>query len=140
MPTEPWAPEDQALLEKLARRVVELRLETPALLTLETARPLSVLAGQAMLFFEPFAQALLRLPDYRRLAALVERREALEALATLIERATDERERLERGRRPADDGLGPGAADDGRERPARGARRGCDRHGRDRLERWQACP
>jgi hypothetical protein len=85
--------DDRALLEKLARRVVELRLETPALLTIETARPLSVLAGQAMLFFEPFAQALFRLPDYRRLAALIERRDALEALATMIERATDERER-----------------------------------------------
>ena len=90
---EALAPEDQALLERLARRVVELRLETPALLTLETARPLSVLAGQAMLFFEPFAQALFRRPHYRRVAALVERREALEALAGMIERATDERER-----------------------------------------------
>ena len=88
--------DDRALLERLARRVVELRLETPALLTLETARPLSVLAGQAMLFFEPFAQAMFRLPDYRRVAALVERREALEALAELIERATDERERTGR--------------------------------------------
>ena len=90
---EALADDDRALLERLAKRVVELRLETPALLTLETARPLSVLAGQAMLFFEPFAQALFRLPDYRRLAALIERRDALEALATMIERATDERER-----------------------------------------------
>ena len=88
--------DDRALLDKLARRVVELRLETPALLTIETARPLSVLAGQAMLFFEPFAQALFRLPDYRRLAALIERRDALEALATRIEQAADERERAGR--------------------------------------------
>jgi len=92
MAAEALSEDDRALLERLARRVVELRLETPALLTLETARPLSVLAGQAMLFFEPFAQALFRLPDYRRLAALVERREAMEALAAMIERAADERE------------------------------------------------
>jgi len=92
MAAEALTEDDRALLERLARRVVELRLETPALLTLETARPLSVLAGQAMLFFEPFAQALFRLPDYRRLAALVERREAMEALAAMIERAADERE------------------------------------------------
>ena len=90
--------DDRALLDRLARRVVELKLETPALLTLETARPLSVIAGQAMLFFEPFAQALFHFPEYRRVAALVERREALEALAAMIERATDERERA--GRRP----------------------------------------
>jgi hypothetical protein len=89
---DPLTEDDRALLEKLARRVVALRLETPALLTIETARPLSVLAGQAMLFFEPFAQALFRLPEYRRVAALVERREALEALAALIEHEADERE------------------------------------------------
>ena len=96
MAADALADDDRALLERLARRVVELRLETPALLTIETARPLSVLAGQAMLFFEPFAQALFRLPDYRRLAALIERREALEALARLIEQAADERERAGR--------------------------------------------
>lgn len=90
------APEDRELLERLARRVAELRLETPALLTLETVRPLSVLAGQAMLFFEPFAQALFGYRDYRRVAALVERREALEALAGMIEAAADERVRAAR--------------------------------------------
>ena len=97
MAAEALTDDDRALLEKLARRVVELRLETPALLTLETARPLSVLAGQAMLFFEPFAQALFRFPEYRRVAALVERRDALEALVTMIERAADERERARKG-------------------------------------------
>ena len=96
MANEALTDDDRALLEKLARRVVELKLETPALLTLETARPLSVLAGQAMLFFEPFAQALFRFPEYRRVAALVEQREALEALAAMIERAADERERAGR--------------------------------------------
>ena len=82
-------PEDRALLERLARRVVELHLEVPAILALETGRPLSLLAGQAMLFFEPFAQALFRLADYRRYAALVERRDALEALVRMIETAAD---------------------------------------------------
>jgi len=87
------APEDRALLARLAARVVELRLETPAILTLETARPLSVVAGQAMLFCEPFAQALFRFSDYRRLAALVERRDALETLTRLIEDGAAARER-----------------------------------------------
>jgi len=86
MPTEtPLAPEDLELLERVATRVVELHMEVPAILTLETATPLSVIAGQAMVFFEPFVLALLRLPDYRRFARLVERREALVTLARLIE-------------------------------------------------------
>ena len=101
MSAEPLAADDQALLERLAQRVVELRLETPAILTLETARPLSVVAGQAMLFFEPFAQMLFRMNDYRRLAALIERREALEALTRLIEDGADARERASRPNRPS---------------------------------------
>jgi hypothetical protein len=91
------SPEDRALLEKLAQRIVEMRLETPAILTLEGARPLSLLAGQAMLFFEPFAQALFRHTDYRRIAALVERRDALEALTRMIEERAEAREKERRG-------------------------------------------
>ena len=85
-------PEDRALLERVAARVVELRMEVPAVLTLESTRPLSLLAGQAMVFFEPFVQAMFHLPDYRRFAQLAERRDALETLTTLIEqRAEDAR-------------------------------------------------
>jgi len=83
------APEDLALIDRVAARVVELRMEVPALLTLETATPLSVVAGQAMVFFEPFVAALLRLSDYRHFARLVERREALETLARRIELLSD---------------------------------------------------
>lgn len=91
MPAE-IAAEDQALLQRLAGRIAELRLETPAILTLETARPLSLVAGQAMLFLQPLAQMLFRFRDYERFAALVERREALEFLTQAIEHAVDVRE------------------------------------------------
>lgn len=97
MPTEPLHADDHALLERLARRIAELRMETPAILVLETARPLSLVASQTMIFFEPFAQMLFRFADYRRLAQLIERREALEELSVLIERAAAEREALPRG-------------------------------------------
>lgn len=84
--------EDRALLERVAARIVELRLEVPAVVTLESTRPLSLVAGQAMVFFEPFVLALFRFPDYRRFAQLIERRDAMESLTTLIEqRAEDAR-------------------------------------------------
>lgn len=76
---------DAALLDRLARRVAELRLEAPAILALETARPLSVVAGQAMIFLEPIVQSLFRLPEWRRVATLVERRECLGLLVDRIE-------------------------------------------------------
>uniref|UniRef100_A0A832MJI6 Uncharacterized protein n=1 Tax=Eiseniibacteriota bacterium TaxID=2212470 RepID=A0A832MJI6_UNCEI len=76
---------DRALLERLAARIVALRLEVPALLALESSKPLALVAGQGMVFFEPLVQALFHVPEYERWAALVQRREALEALAALVE-------------------------------------------------------
>jgi hypothetical protein len=88
--------EDLELLGRVAERVAALHMELPAILTLETGRPLSLLASQTMIFFEPFVAALLRLPDYRRFALLIERREAIEALIRLIEAKADEAERRRR--------------------------------------------
>ena len=92
---EPLAPGDLALLERLAARIVDLRLEVPAILALETSKPLTLLASQAMIFFEPIAQTLFHAPEYRRLSALVGRREAMETLIALIE-SRAERTRAER--------------------------------------------
>ena len=92
-------PDDLALLERLATRVVELRLEVPAILTLEAGKPLSLLAGQAMVFFEPMVQTLFAFPDYRRFALLVERRDAIEALIRAIERQADEAHPTRRARK-----------------------------------------
>jgi len=64
----PLSADDLALLDRLAARVVDLRLETPAILTLETGKPLALLASQAMIFFEPIAQALFPGDQYRRYA------------------------------------------------------------------------
>jgi hypothetical protein len=97
----PLAPEDLALLERLAARIVDLRLEVPAILALETSKPLALLASQAMIFFEPIAQALFPGPDYRRLARLVEKREAMETLATLIERRAEQMRAERRAARAA---------------------------------------
>ncbi|HTR97628.1 MAG TPA: hypothetical protein VMH61_06970 [Candidatus Acidoferrales bacterium] len=92
-------PHDRALIERVAGRIAELRLETPALLTLETARPVSLLASQTLAFFEPFVQALFVLPDYRRFASLLERREAIEQLASRVEQLAAERQAREASRR-----------------------------------------
>jgi hypothetical protein len=93
---------ERSVLERLAQRVVDLRLEVPAVLTIESARPLALVAAQAMVFFEPFAQALFRLEDYRTWTGLVERREVLELLTRMIEtRADDERGRRRAARKAA---------------------------------------
>jgi hypothetical protein len=113
--TPPLAAADLALLERVAVRVVELHLELPAILTLESVRPLSFVASQAMIFFQPLVQALLRFGDYQRFAALAERRDALEALTALIERRSAESRAARRAARagpekgPSPAPGGPGA-------------------------------
>jgi hypothetical protein len=87
----PLSDEDQALLDRVATRVLDLHMEVPAILALESARPLTVIAGQSMLFFEPFVLAMFRMPDYRRFAALIERRDVIEELVQRIERGAEER-------------------------------------------------
>jgi hypothetical protein len=96
----------------VAARVVELRLEVPAVLTLESVRPLSFVAGQALVFFQPLVQALLRFSDYQRFAALVERREALGVLTTLIERRAEESQAARKPLRTRPDGGAAGPAGD----------------------------
>lgn len=96
MASEAIAGDDLALLERMASRVVELRMEVPAVLTIESAKPLSFLASQAMTFFEPMVQSLFRFSDYRRAASLLERRDALEKLASLIEDKAEASRRLRR--------------------------------------------
>jgi len=91
--------EDEAVLSRVAERIVELHMEVPAILTIEGSLPMSVVAGQTMHFFQPVVQALFRLPDYQRFASLVERREALSRLVTLIEARADT---VHRERREAD--------------------------------------
>ena len=78
-------PEDEALLERLATRVVAMRMTVPAILFLESSKPLSFLGSQALYFFEPMVRAFFSVPEYDRFAQLLERRETMEALLVKIE-------------------------------------------------------
>jgi hypothetical protein len=84
--------DDRALLAKLSDWLVERRLETPAILFLESVRPLSFVGAQGMYFLEPFARAIFNVKDYERLARMLERRSNLEVLVRTIEDAADARE------------------------------------------------
>jgi hypothetical protein len=122
MATSPprFSDDERRVLQRVAERVVELRLEVPAILALETARPLSLVAGQAMIFFQPLVQALFRIREYQLFATLIERREAVDELSGLIESRADEaHERRRAERRSARDAKR--AADDAKRSPRAGA-------------------
>ena len=92
MSDEEITEDDRALLAKLGDWLATRRLETPAILFLESVRPLSFVGAQAMYFLEPFARAIFDVKDYERLARLLERRSNLELLVRAIEDAADARE------------------------------------------------
>ncbi|HEV8481165.1 MAG TPA: hypothetical protein VGR66_10265 [Candidatus Eisenbacteria bacterium] len=93
--------EDEALLVKVAERVARLHMEMPAVLFLETVRPLSFVGSQAMVFFQPFAQAIFPWTQYERFTELMADRENLERLTRLIEAEADAREAREKEARRA---------------------------------------
>lgn len=87
--TEPLSVEDAALVERLARRVVDLRMAAPAIFMLESLKPMNFVASQAMAFFQPLVAAFFDTTTWQRLSTLLERRDALEHLLLRIE-ALDE--------------------------------------------------
>lgn len=77
--------EDDRLLREVAAKVVRRGLATPAVLWLESLRPVSFLGSQAMHFLDPFVQVLGGGIAFGRLAAILEERRNLERLLEHIE-------------------------------------------------------
>ena len=75
----------ERILEKLADEIVSRRLTAPAIFLLESCSPLSFVGSQAMILLEPFIHAIFDLPDYRKFALVMERRENVQKLITMIE-------------------------------------------------------
>ncbi|HDH99802.1 MAG TPA: hypothetical protein ENF74_02295, partial [Firmicutes bacterium] len=54
---EELSEEELALVEKVARAVARRGLATPALMFLESVRPLNFIGSQAMIFLEPMVRS-----------------------------------------------------------------------------------
>ncbi|MFH1844170.1 MAG: hypothetical protein ABIF77_13265 [bacterium] len=76
---------DDALLRDLARKIQAKGMSAPAVLWLESLRPVSFLGSQAMHFLNPFVQMLVSSEVFPRLAGLFEERAHLERLLRHIE-------------------------------------------------------
>lgn len=79
--------EQHALLEKLAQWIVRRNLTTPAVLFLETGKPLNFLGSQLLIAFSPFVQAFFKGEQYHKIALILEKDENVELLLQLIEQA-----------------------------------------------------
>lgn len=78
--------EEDAVLEKIARKVVQWRMAMPAILFLESVKPLNYIGAQAMVFFEPIVQTIFNFRDYDVFRLAMERRENVENLLQKIEK------------------------------------------------------
>ena len=79
-------PEDfDPLIEKIARKVVERRLEAPALIFLESVKPLAFLGNQLLVFLNPLVSLVVTSGDYYRFVRMIESRENVEKLLVAIE-------------------------------------------------------
>lgn len=82
---KPLPADEAAVLEKVARKVVEKRMAVPAILFLESVKPLNFIGAQTMVFFEPIVQTVFNFKDYDALRCALEKRETLEILLLKIE-------------------------------------------------------
>ena len=81
----PIPPEEAAIIEKVALKVVQWRMAVPAIIFLESVKPLNYIGAQTMVFFEPIVQSIFTFKDYDIFRLAMERRENIENLLQKIE-------------------------------------------------------
>jgi len=74
-----------ALLRKLAAKVVERRLSAPAILFLESYRPMNFVGSQVMLVLKPVIDIFFTLPEWDELRKIMERRESIGLFLDMID-------------------------------------------------------
>jgi len=85
--------EDLKALDRLARFIVNRRLETPAILFLESVVPISYIGSQVMVGLEPIVGPFFPQKDWECLARIFERRDGIQRLTLIIENLVRERDK-----------------------------------------------
>ncbi|MBU8932778.1 MAG: hypothetical protein KOO62_02115 [candidate division Zixibacteria bacterium] len=79
------AEDERAVMEKVAKQVVDRRMAVPAIIFLESVKPLNFIASQTLVFFEPIIQTVFSFKDYEAFRTGLEKRESVEILIQHIE-------------------------------------------------------
>lgn len=82
---ETFTIEDLALLERVATAIAARGMATPATLFLESMGPLNFLGSQALHVLTPVIESVLNSTELTQIARLLERRDSIPRLLTLIE-------------------------------------------------------
>ena len=90
-------PEDyDRLCRKIARKIVERDLTVPAVMFLESIKPLSFLGNQILVFANPVISLIVQTGEYYRFVRMIEDRENIEKLTVAIEEENAEASELRR--------------------------------------------
>lgn len=84
-------------MDSIARKVVDRRLEMPAVLFLEMHKPLSFLASQAMLVAMPMFGPLLGAQEMADLSKILRNRENIDLLIERIENMAAAKDEIDAG-------------------------------------------
>jgi len=84
--------EQRATVERVAEFIVRFGLTVPAILALETLRPLSFVGSQFMYLLSPAVTIFLTQHDWDSMAKLLEHREGMEYVLQIIERTDREQQ------------------------------------------------
>jgi len=79
-------PEQDEVLDKVAKKVVQKRMTVPALMFIESVKPLNFIGAQLMVFFEPIVQSLFEFKSYNIFREAIENRDNVEILMQKIEK------------------------------------------------------
>jgi hypothetical protein len=82
---EELTPHQEEILTKIAKKVADWKMSVPAILFLESVKPLNYIGSQMMAFFEPFVQAIFSWKDYDEFRRMMEERGTVEKLLQKIE-------------------------------------------------------
>ena len=88
-----YTEEDLKIFDKVALKIKKFGMVTPAILFLESVKPLSYVGSQTMVFFQPIIKTIFKGRDYDRFSRLLEHRSSINELIKRIERDENEKPR-----------------------------------------------
>lgn len=77
-------------IDKLAKEIVARHLAAPAIVILESSKPMSFVGSQLLVFFNPIVHLFVSFKDYETFTKLLEDRNNIEKLIIAIEERENE--------------------------------------------------
>ena len=82
---------EEAVVEKVCNEIVKRHVTLPAIVMLETFRPLNYLGSQLMHFFHPIISSILTIDGYSDFTTLLEKRESVDYIINKLKSIDDKK-------------------------------------------------